>query len=84
MTRVVVHIDKLVMHGGSRADAQMLAAAIQAQLTQSFIEPGAIDAIAGLGDRQRLTVKSSTPVFVHNATAVGGVIAQSIVKGAVR
>ncbi len=54
MTRVVVHIDKLVLRGIDRADAPAVSAGIEAQLQQMLVAPGMAASLAGAGDRYRI------------------------------
>jgi hypothetical protein len=82
MTRVVVHIDKLMLRGIDRAKAAVVSAQIQAQLKRSFTAPGSADAIAVAGDSRRIVLNHPQPVKALSGAAIGDSIASCIIKGA--
>lgn len=56
MTRVVVHIDSLVLKGFAHQDRQALADGLRQELARLFAEPGAARQLAGRADVGCLTV----------------------------
>ncbi|MCE2945586.1 MAG: hypothetical protein ACK515_23265 [bacterium] len=56
MTRLVVHIDRLVLHGVAPSDRAALARALQQELQQQLAEPGALQRWTALDSRPRLQV----------------------------
>lgn len=80
MTRVIVHIDKLILRGVDRADAAAVSAQIQTQLQRSFAAPGTADVIASTGDRRRIVVPQSRSDQTHSGVAIGDAIARGIVN----
>jgi hypothetical protein len=61
MTRVVVHIDRLVLTGFRREDRHAIAAGLQEELGRAFADPAAVSRLASLRDVPRLHV-SSVPI----------------------
>lgn len=79
MTRLVIHIDKLVLRGIDRSDAAAVAAGVQAELQRLLAEPGAASTLIEGGDRYRL--KAGT---IQSAPATGGrALGQAIAGGIV-
>ena len=54
VTRIVLHIDKLVLRGIDRADAAAVSAGIRAQLKSLLVEPGVAATLATRGDHFRI------------------------------
>jgi hypothetical protein len=81
MSRVIVHIDKLVLRGVDRADAGALSADIGTQLQQSLAQGDVAGAVKSTGDRQRIKIHQSQPVSVRDGAAIGGAIARGITGG---
>ncbi len=79
MTRVVVHIDKLVLRGVDRSDATVLSDTIQSELGRLLGTPSGMAALVSQGDRQRVQLGKVTPVTGPNA--VGCAIASRIAGG---
>jgi len=81
MTRVVVHIDKLILRGIDRADARAISAGIEAQLRQLLGGPALAASLAEAGDRRR--VKAGVVEFnkAGGAGQLGREAARKIVKG---
>jgi hypothetical protein len=80
MTRVVVHIDKLVLRGIDRSDATSISAGIESQLRHQLTQVSAVTLLAGGVNRNRVK-----PINVHLATirdgqAIGSSIVSSITK----
>jgi len=54
MTRIIVHIDRLVLRGVDPAQRNAVAAALQAELARSLARPGAPQRLAASGGRPRI------------------------------
>ena len=81
MTRIELHIDKLVLRGIDRADAKAVSAGVQAELRRLLADPGAVRALHQSGDRLRI---KAAPAQIPAGTAgrdTGQHIAASIVSG---
>lgn len=81
MSRIVVHIDKLVLHGIDRADAKALTAGVQAELQRLLAEPGTAAVVAAGGDRARVTTPPTQLASGTSATTMGKHLAASIASG---
>jgi hypothetical protein len=81
MTRVVLHIDKLILRGIERADAPAIAAAIEAQLEQSLGAPGMANSLGELGNRRQVNAGVVDATAVGGARQLGRQAARQIVKG---
>ena len=68
MTRVVVHIKKLVLHGFGRADAAMVSTGVQEQLLHQLAMSATPAAFAEVRDRYK--IKADT-VHLANDHAIG-------------
>ncbi|MFC3284030.1 hypothetical protein [Litchfieldella rifensis] len=80
MTRLVIHIDKLVLRGIDRSDAAAVSAGVQAELQRLLAEPGAASALIAGGDRYRLKA-GPVPSAPAGGRALGQAIAGGIVGG---
>ncbi|MDN3556275.1 hypothetical protein [Halomonas maura] len=69
MTRLVLHIDRLVLRGIDPDDAEAISAGLQAELQRRLAAPAAVDALVEGGDRARLRIQ---PHVVGQAPASGG------------
>lgn len=68
MSRVVVHIDRLVLPGD--ADRHAVETAVAGALRSALAHPGAADAVAATGDRGRLDAgQASAPAGIGAAVA---------------
>ncbi|PMR66878.1 hypothetical protein [Halomonas heilongjiangensis] len=81
MTRLVIHIDKLVLRGIDRSDAAAVAAGVQAELQRLLAEPGAASALIEGGDRSRLKAGAIQQAPATGGRALGRAIAGGIVGG---
>ncbi len=80
MTRVVVHIDRLVLKGFPPEDRQALAEGLRQELGRLFAAPDAAQGLAARGDAGRLRVSG---VRV-GATAAPGHVGTQAARGIVR
>ncbi|MCB1938218.1 MAG: hypothetical protein KDE64_03345 [Rhodocyclaceae bacterium] len=80
MTRLVLHIDRLVLTGIDRHDADAVAAGVQAELQRLLAQPGALGALVGGGDRPR--IRAGAVAVAHGAS--GHVMGQAIAGGIAR
>jgi hypothetical protein len=81
MTRVVLHIDRLVLTGFPQQDRQALAEGLRQELGRLFAEPDVAQGLAARGDVGRLEV-SGIRVRQDAAPAnVGAQAARGIVRG---
>lgn len=60
-TRLILHIDRLVLHGIDRAAAPAIAEQLQAELQRRLAEPGAAERLAAGGHRARLRLGPLAP-----------------------
>lgn len=80
MTRLVLHIDRLVLRGIEPHDAKAISAGLQAELQRRLATPGAVDALVEGGDRARLRLQTHTAgqAPASGARALGRAIADGI------
>lgn len=77
MTRVVVHIDRLVLKGFRPKDRHAIGQGLQAELERVFAERDAVSRLRGMGDVPRLQVggvpveKAASPQHVGQRVAQG-------------
>lgn len=83
MTRLVLHVDRLVLRGIDGADPRALAAGLQAELQQLLSAPGAVQALVATGDQARVR-GAPVPVPRDAGRQAGQAIATSIAKGVAR
>ena len=76
MTRVVVHIDRLVLTGVSAAERDGLANALRAELTRRLAAPEAVERLASIGNVARLRVDGVAGA--RDARRTGAAVAQGI------
>ena len=81
MTRIVLHIDKLVLRGIDRADAKAVTAGVQAELQRLLREPGTAASLAAGGDRYRVRATPAPIALGASAASTGKRIAASIASG---
>ncbi|WP_333858703.1 hypothetical protein [Denitromonas sp.] len=81
MTRIVVHIDKLVLTGIDRKDAAAVSAGVQAELQRLLAQPGAVASLAAGGDRARLHTAVGPVALGAVGQGIGRAIAGGIVPG---
>ena len=78
MTRVVLHVDRLVLRGLARSDAASITQSLQQELQRILCEPGRLEGLAGSGERQGLSVGRVRIRQGTGAAGTGHAIAQSI------
>lgn len=81
MTRVVLHIDQLILRGFERADAAAVSAGVQKQLKSMLIEPNAPASLTSGGDRFRIKAGTAQVEQAGGAPGIGRSIGRQIVKG---
>ncbi len=54
MSRIVIHIDRLLLRGFRRTDRHAIADGLRTELAQYFAEPGAAHMLAARGDQSYL------------------------------
>ncbi|TVO67363.1 hypothetical protein [Denitromonas ohlonensis] len=81
MTRLVLHIDRLVLTGIDRHDADAVAAGVQAELQRLLAQPGALGTLTGGGDRARIGAGRVAVAHGGNGYATGQAIAGGIARG---
>ena len=57
MSRVVIHIDRLVLKGFPREDRHAIAAGLQQELSRVFGDREAVERLSAVGDVSRLQVR---------------------------
>ena len=80
MTRVVVHIDRLVLHGVRAREASSMAEALRGELVRG-LERGAARTLAGRGDRSRLALQVPRLAPTADATRVGALVGRRVAQG---
>ncbi len=83
MTRVVVHIDKLVLRGIERADAAAVSAGIEAQLQQMLVAPGMAASLTDAGDHHRIKAGVVDASIAGGAHQLGRKAGKRIVRGVI-
>lgn len=79
MTRLVLHIDRLVLRGVARADAPAVAAALQGRLAELMrADPQLAAQLAAAGDRSRLRPARVSLVPGSGAAALGRRVAATV------
>lgn len=84
MKRIVLHIDRLVLNGVDRVDAQALSAGLQTELQRLLSVPGTTGPLAAAGDRVRVRGADVPMAADGDGRQMGHAIAGSIVKGMAR
>ena len=83
MKRVVLHVDRLVLNGIDRTDAQALSAGLQVELQRLLSLPGATTTLLATGDQARVRAAPVT-MAPGDGLLAGRAIAGHIVKGVAR
>ena len=78
MTRVVVHIDRLVLKGFRPKDRHAIGQGLQAELERVFAERDAVSRLRGMGDVPRLQVGGVPVEHGSRLQRVGESMAQGI------
>ena len=60
MTRIIVHIDSLLLRGFPQEDRQALAAGLQQELERLLATPQAAQRVSGASDASRLRIAAAT------------------------
>lgn len=87
MMRLVVHVDRLVLHGVAPSEQAALVQALQQELQRQLAEPDALERWARLESRARMQIPSLAPSASPGALATPGVIdpaAATPTRGAAR
>jgi hypothetical protein len=84
MTRVVLHIDRLVLNGLQRGDASAIAAGLQRELQARLAGSDARAALARQGNVGRLNVGEVRLAPNAGASSLGKALAGGIVRGGQR
>jgi hypothetical protein len=80
VTRIVLHIDRLVLNGFRRGDANGMADALKGELVRS-LDGGAARAITARGDRSRLALEVPALRPTADATRVGALVGRRVARG---
>ncbi len=80
MRRVIVHIDRLVLRGFSRAERHAIAQGLRAELGVLLAEPLASAALTSQGDRDRILVGRVRVGASAGSAGVGARAARAITK----
>nr|WP_298143354.1 hypothetical protein [uncultured Pseudomonas sp.] len=81
MSRIVLHIDRLVLRGIDPHDAEALSRAVQTELQRLFAEPGSATALAASGNRARVSSADVRLPAGGNDRALGRAIATGVDRG---
>jgi hypothetical protein len=81
MSRLVLHIDRLVLRGIDRADAAAVAAGLELELRRQLTRAGAEAPLVTGGDRPRVRVGEVRVAGGSHAAATGRAVARGIVGG---
>jgi hypothetical protein len=81
MKRIVVNIDRLVLHGFAERDRHEVAQGFQEALTHALAGSGVARRLARLGSVPRLHAGPVRMARAPEAHAFGGTLAHAIVKG---
>ena len=81
MSRVVVHIERLVLKGGRPGDGDALARGLEQELARLLAEPGAAAGFAARGDRDRLTLDLGQGGTAAGPAGIGARTARGLVGG---
>ncbi|AGA89624.1 hypothetical protein Thimo_0785 [Thioflavicoccus mobilis 8321] len=84
MTRLVLHIDRLVLRGVDPGDAEALAAGLRAGLARQLAEPGAAQALGGTASRPVVRADQVRLAPGDAAPAQGEAIAAHLVRETLR
>lgn len=80
MSRIVLHIDRLLLRGIDAGNAEAFSAALQAELQRQLAIAGMAETLSGIGHLARIKageVRSTTP----GSEGLGQAIGRSIVRG---
>jgi hypothetical protein len=78
--RVVLHIDRLSLHGLRRAQGAGFAEALRAELARALSGPGVLNELASRGDRASRDVPRVRIRAAENAAPLGARVARGIAQ----
>jgi hypothetical protein len=81
MSRIVLHIDRLVLRGIDPHNAAALSRAMQSELQRLLAEPGSAATLVANSDRTRVTSTNLSLPASGNDRALGRAVAASVDKG---
>ena len=81
MSRIMLHIERLVLRGIDPRDTEALSRAVQSELRRLLAEPGSAAALSASGNRARLTSASLLLPVSGNDRALGRAIATGVARG---
>jgi hypothetical protein len=84
MTRIVVHIDRLVLNGFGRADARTIGDALRGELARALADPMSAARVASLGDVTNVHAGRVTLAPDAKPRGAGVSAARAIAKGIVQ
>ncbi|WP_289535819.1 hypothetical protein [Pseudomonas sp. SO81] len=82
MSRIVLHIDRLVLRGVSAADAAVFSESLRSELASRLADPAARAALLACGGNHKLNVGSVQVPHGQPASATGQAVAGRIVPRA--
>jgi len=80
MKRVIVHVEGLVLRGFSHGDRRAIAAGLEGALSRLLAEPGALRALAGRGDSDRVQAGRVRIAPERGAADTGRAVAGRVVR----
>ncbi|TLF52866.1 hypothetical protein FEI13_03960 [Halomonas urmiana] len=81
MTRIVLHVDRLVLRGVAPGDAAALGEALRAELGRRLAQPGALDALRAANGQHRLDAGRLRLAPERGTAALGKAVARRIIPG---
>lgn len=81
MSRIVLHIERLVLRGIDPHDAAALSRAVQSELQRLLAEPGSAAALTASGNRARVVSANLPLPASSNDRALGRAIAANLDRG---
>lgn len=81
MSRIVLHIDRLVLRGIDPHDTAALSSAVQGELQRLLAEPGSAAALAANSNRARVTSANLPLPASGNDRVLGRAIAVGVNRG---
>jgi hypothetical protein len=84
MTRVILHIDRLVLNGFPAAQRDALAEGLRAELTRRLADPAMAVRLAAVGTVERIRTADARLAPAVAPRTVGSTVARAIVHGVTR
>lgn len=81
MTRIVLHIDRLILRGVQSGDTHALSLAVQAELGRLLAQPGTAAVLASASDRARVRPGKMRLPATTDSQSLGRAIAGSLDGG---